>query len=101
VPVATVESAAVKGGLTTDEAHAVAGDYGDAQLDALRLFGAVALASLLSLWFTRRLSTTSVAEGDGDVVEPTAATSTPGAPAAAKPNSAPILNIAGTAPRRL
>jgi MFS family permease len=102
VPVATVESAAVKGGLTTDQAHAVAGDYGDAQLDALRLsLGAVALASLLSLWFTRRLPPTTVAEGDGDVVESTAATSTPRAPAAAKASSAPIVNIAGTAPRRL
>ena len=37
---------------------AVADDYGDAQLDALRLsLGAVALAALLSLWFTRRLPT--------------------------------------------
>ena len=41
---------------------AVADDYGDAQLDALRLaLGAVALAALLSLWFTRRLPTTSLA----------------------------------------
>ena len=42
---------------------AVADDYGDAQLDALRLsLGAVALAALLSLWLTRRLPTGSVAE---------------------------------------
>ena len=62
VPVDAVEQAAVDGGLTQDQAHAVADDYGDAQLDALRLaLGAVALAALLSLWFTRRLPTTSLA----------------------------------------
>ena len=56
VPVADVEQAAVEGGLTQKQAHAVATDYGDAQLEALRLaLGAVALAALLSLWFTRRL----------------------------------------------
>ena len=43
VPVDDVEQAAVEGGLTTDQAKAVASDYGDAQLDALRLaLGAVA-----------------------------------------------------------
>ncbi len=58
VPVADVEQAAVEGGLTADQAAAVAADYGDAQLDALRLaLGAVALAALLSLWFTRQLPT--------------------------------------------
>jgi hypothetical protein len=63
VPVATVEDAAVKGGLTPDQARAVAADYGDAQLQALRLsLGAVALAALLSLWLTRRLPTTSLEE---------------------------------------
>jgi MFS family permease len=56
VPVDDVEKAAIKGGLSEDQAAAVAADYGDAQLDALRLaLGAVALAALLSLWFTRRL----------------------------------------------
>ncbi len=41
----------------------MADDYGDAQLDALRLaLGAVALAALLSLWLTRQLPTGSVAE---------------------------------------
>ena len=55
VPVDDVEDAAVEGGLTPDQASAVAADYGDAQLDALRLsLGAVALAALLSLWLTRR-----------------------------------------------
>ena len=66
MPVAAVEDAAVKGGLTPDQARAVAADYGDAQLDALRLsLGAVALAALLSLWFTRRLPTASLGEGEG------------------------------------
>jgi len=63
VPVTAVEDAAVKGGLTRDQARAVAADYGDAQLEALRLsLGAVALAALLSLWFTRRLPTAALAE---------------------------------------
>jgi MFS family permease len=62
VPVGAVERAAVDAGLTRDQAHAVATDYGEAQLDALRLaLGAVALAALLSLWFTRRLPGTSLA----------------------------------------
>ena len=43
----------------------MAADYGDAQLDALRLaLGAVALAALLSLVFTRRLPTTPLAAAD-------------------------------------
>ena len=62
VPVADVEDAAEKGGLTPEQAGAVADDYGDAQLDALRLaLGAVALAALLSLWLTRELPTKSLA----------------------------------------
>jgi MFS family permease len=61
VPVAAVEQAGVEGGLTPDQARAVATDYGDAQLDALRLsLGAVALTALLSLWLTRRLPTASL-----------------------------------------
>jgi hypothetical protein len=65
VPVDAVETAAVQGGLTPDQARAVAADYGEAQLDALRLaLGAVALAALLSLWFTRRLPATSLAQKD-------------------------------------
>jgi MFS family permease len=73
VPVQTVEQAAVDGGLSPDAARAVADDYGDAQLDALRLaLGAVALAALLSLWFTRRLPTGSLAESEADAAEPTA-----------------------------
>jgi MFS family permease len=73
VPVATVEDAAVDGGLAPDQARTVANDYGDAQLDALRLsLGAVALAALLSLWFTRRLPTTSLAAAEVATAEPTA-----------------------------
>ena len=65
VPVEDVEQAAVEGGLTQDQAHAVATDYGDAQLEALRLaLGAVAAAALLSLWFTRRLPTESLAAAE-------------------------------------
>jgi MFS family permease len=63
VPVSAVEDAVLKGGLTPAEAEVVADEYGDAQLEALRLaLGAVALAALLSLWFTRRLPTASLAE---------------------------------------
>ena len=67
VPVATAEQAALDAGLTPDQARAVADDYGDAQLVALRLsLGAVALAALLSLWLTRGLPTRSLA---GSVVD--------------------------------
>jgi hypothetical protein len=56
VPVSDVEKAAIEGGLGQSQAQAVATDYSDAQLEALRLaLGAVALAALLSLWFTLRL----------------------------------------------
>jgi MFS family permease len=73
VPVAAVEDAAVKGGLTPDQARAVADDYSDAQLDALRLsLGAVALAALLSLWLTRRLPTKSLAETEVGAADATA-----------------------------
>jgi len=60
VPVAAVEQAGLDAGLTEPQARAVASDYGDAQLEALRLaLGAVALSALLSLWFTRRLPTST------------------------------------------
>jgi MFS family permease len=73
VPVDTVEQAAVDGGLTEDQAREVAADYGDAQLDALRLaLGAVALAALLSLWFTRALPVGALAEGEVRAAEPAA-----------------------------
>jgi MFS family permease len=62
VPVDTVEAAARKGGLAPPQAEAVADSYGDAQLEALRLaLGAVAAVALLSLWFTRRLPSGSLA----------------------------------------
>jgi len=74
LPVKDVEKAALKGGLTKDQAQAVAADYGDAQLDALRLaLGAVAAAALLSLWFTRRLPTESLAGPEPSGTEPAAA----------------------------
>ena len=73
VPVKDVEKAAVEGGLTQNQAQAVAADYGDAQLEALRLaLGAVAASALLSLWFTRRLPTDSLAEGGAGATEPAA-----------------------------
>ena len=63
VPVADVEKAGEKGGLSPGQAQAVADDYGDAQLDALRLaLGAVAVAVSLSLAVTRGLPTGSLAE---------------------------------------
>ncbi len=71
VPVKTVEEAAVDGGATQAEARAIAADYGDAQLDALRLaLGAVALVALLSLWFTLRLPTESLAKDEVPAVDP-------------------------------
>jgi hypothetical protein len=78
VPVGAAEQAAVDGGLTRDQDRAVAADYGDAQLDALRLsLGAVALTALLSLWFTRRLPTGSLADSDVHATEPAVALSGP------------------------
>jgi MFS family permease len=74
LPVATVEQAARDGGLTPEQATEVADDYGDAQLQALRLsLGAVALAALLSLWVTRRLPTRALAEGEARSAEPATA----------------------------
>jgi EmrB/QacA subfamily drug resistance transporter len=56
VPVEQVEQAARDAGTPPQEAAAVAADYGDAQLQALkRAIGAVALLALAGLWFTRRL----------------------------------------------
>ena len=74
VPVDTVEQTAVERGLTPDQAHAVATDYGDAQLDALRLaLGAVAAAALFSLWFTRHLPPSALAAESTGESEPAAA----------------------------
>ena len=94
MPVNDVEKAAVEGGLTQDQAQAVAADYGDAQLEALRLaLGAVAAAALLSLWFTRRLPTESLAEGEAGATEPAAH----GRLAPCRPS--PAAGIAGSAER--
>jgi hypothetical protein len=61
VPAAQVEQLALSKGLSEDQAKAVAADYGDAELDALRIsIGAVAAIALLCLWFTRKLPTSSV-----------------------------------------
>jgi predicted MFS family arabinose efflux permease len=62
VPVSQVEQQATQGGLPPKQAQAVASDYGEAQLDALRIsLGAVAAAALISLWFTRNLPKSAVA----------------------------------------
>jgi MFS family permease len=56
VPVEDIERAALDRGLSPDHAAAIADDYGHAQLDGLkRAVGAIAVISLLSFWFTRRL----------------------------------------------
>jgi EmrB/QacA subfamily drug resistance transporter len=56
VPVADVERAAREAGVAAEEAEAIAADYGDAQLQALKqAIGAVAIFALLALWFTRGL----------------------------------------------
>jgi hypothetical protein len=74
VPAAQVEQQALSKGLSEDQAKAVADDYGDAQLDALRIsVGAVAAIALLSLWFTRKLPTSAVAPAtEPDRAAPTA-----------------------------
>jgi MFS family permease len=71
IPVEDAEKAALEGGLPPDQAVAVADDYGEAQLEALRLaLGAVALAALLSLWSTRRLPSRSLTEGAPSATSP-------------------------------
>jgi MFS family permease len=56
VPVDEVERAVVDAGVPSDQAKAIADDYGEAQLHGLkRAIGAVAIFALLSLWFTRGL----------------------------------------------
>jgi MFS family permease len=54
--VSDVQDAVEKAGVPPNEAKAVAADYGDAQIHGLkRAIGAVAMFSLLALWFTRDL----------------------------------------------
>jgi MFS family permease len=61
VPAPQVEERAVRRGVPQQEAGAIASDYEDAELDALRQsLGAVAFIAVLSLWFTRRLPGTAV-----------------------------------------
>jgi MFS family permease len=56
VPVDDVEQAARKAGAPEAQAAALADDYGDAQLQALkRSVGAVGIFALVAFWFTRRL----------------------------------------------
>jgi hypothetical protein len=56
VPVDDIEQAARDAGLPPGQATALAGDYGEAQLDGLRrAIGAIGIFALISLWFTRRL----------------------------------------------
>jgi hypothetical protein len=63
VPVEDIEEAALEEGLPTEQAKALADDYGDAQLHGLkRAIGAIAIFALLSLWFTRRLPGRSLQE---------------------------------------
>jgi hypothetical protein len=66
VPVSQVEQLGLSKGLSTAQASAVASDYGDAEIDAMRTsIGAVAVIALLSLWFTRRLPARAVGAPDG------------------------------------
>ena len=59
VPVVSVddaEQALLDAGVSPDEADAIADDYGEAELQALkRAVGGVAIFAVLGLWFTRRL----------------------------------------------
>jgi MFS family permease len=51
-----VEQVALKNGVSKDQAATIADHYEDAELQGLkRAIGAVAVAAVLSLWFTRRL----------------------------------------------
>jgi len=62
VPATQVEHLALSKGLSEDQAKAVAADYGDAELRALRIcIGAVAAIALLCLWFTRKLPGSALA----------------------------------------
>jgi MFS family permease len=65
VTVEQAEQFALDAGLPPDQAAALAEDYGNALLDGLRnALGAVAVFSLLALWFTRRLPRSSTAPAD-------------------------------------
>jgi MFS family permease len=64
-PVDSVEAVARSQGIPADQASEIADDYGDAQLQGLKLaIGAVAVVALLGLWFTRHLPARLPASGD-------------------------------------
>jgi MFS family permease len=65
ISVDEAQQRAVQRGVPEQEATAIADDYGDAELDALRQsLGAVAFIALLCLWFTRRLPSAAVTATD-------------------------------------
>ena len=67
VPVAEVEQVARDAGLSRSQAEAVAADYGDAQLNALKTsLLLVAFAGIVALWFTRKLPARPLTGGDDD-----------------------------------
>ena len=73
VTVDQVAEFATAAGLPPDQVAAVANDYGEAQLAGLRLaLGAVAVFSILGLWFTRRLPAHQGAEQDAEPATPPA-----------------------------
>jgi MFS family permease len=66
-----VAAIATDAGLPPDQVAAITADYGDAQLQALRLsIGAVALFALLGLVFTRNLPSESTFAEESTVMEP-------------------------------
>ena len=66
IPMEDVERAVADAGVPAGQAEAIADDYGDAQLQALkRAIGAVAIFALLSLWFTRGLPRRPLSGGTG------------------------------------
>lgn len=90
-PVDELEQAAIDQGVDEPTAAALADHYGEAQLEALRLaIGAVALAAVLSLWFTRRLPGRSRDEADAaaERAPPAAGESVDRAPPPAEPEAA-------------
>jgi MFS family permease len=74
VPVNDVADFATKAGLPADDVAAITAAYGEAQLAGLRLaLGAVALFSILGLWFTRKLPSTSDAPVAEEALPPVTA----------------------------
>jgi MFS family permease len=74
VPVAEAQQRALAAGVPPQQAEAIAGAYGDAQLTALRKsLGAVALIAVLSIWFTRKLPSAATAPAEREPTAPTSA----------------------------